>query len=311
MTATLEPTRLSYPHPLLRCIAATRPAFLSASLVAVLLGLAASGPRLDVPLALATLALALLAHAGTNVLNDYYDALNGTDARNIRRLYPYTGGSRFIQNGLLSHTETASLGYALMLATMLGGLWLVLHSGKGLIALGAAGLFIGWAYSAAPLRLNGRGLGEPCVFLGMLGITLGAYYVQHASFAVAPLVVGVPYALLTTNLLFINQFPDTEADAAAGKRHWVVRLGPRRARAVYPAVAALAALWLLLAIWRQQLPTTALLALLPFALSIGAARLLNRHYNHPAALRPAIERTIAAMLGHGALLAAILFWENA
>jgi hypothetical protein len=55
----------------------------------------------------------------------------------------------------------------------------------------------------------------------------------------------------------------------------------------------------------------ALLALLPFALSIGAARLLNRHYNHPAALRPAIERTIAAMLGHGALLAAILFWENA
>ena len=52
--------------------------------------------------AAATLLLALLAHAGINVFNDYCDHLNGTDARNTQRIYPFTGGSRFIQNGVLS-----------------------------------------------------------------------------------------------------------------------------------------------------------------------------------------------------------------
>ncbi len=308
MTAIAEPDRATYSNPLLRYIAATRPAFLSASLVAVLLGLAAA-PGLDISLAPITLALALLAHAGTNVLNDYYDALNGSDAHNTERLFPFTGGSRFIQNGVLTLAETARFGYLLMLATVLGGLWLAWHSGPGLAALGAAGLFIGWAYSAAPLRLNSRGLGELCVLLGMLGITVGAFYVQHGTFATAPLTVGMPYALLTTNLLYINQFPDYKADIAADKRHWGARLGPRHARLLYPALSALAALWLAQAVWQGRLPNATLLAMLPLALSAKAALVLNRYYNNPAALRPAIELTIAAMLGHGVLLAAILFGE--
>ena len=41
------------------------------------------------------LALGLIVHAAVNVLNDYYDALNGSDAANTARVFPFTGGSRF------------------------------------------------------------------------------------------------------------------------------------------------------------------------------------------------------------------------
>jgi 1,4-dihydroxy-2-naphthoate octaprenyltransferase len=58
------------------------------------------------PRALATVLLALLAHAGANVLNDYFDARNGADAANHQGLFPFTGGSRLIQNGQVSIADT-------------------------------------------------------------------------------------------------------------------------------------------------------------------------------------------------------------
>jgi 1,4-dihydroxy-2-naphthoate octaprenyltransferase len=80
----------------------TRPAFLTVTAVACLLGLSTAAVctgGLKVPRALATLLLALVAHAGANVLNDYFDARNGADAANDQGLFPFTGGSRLIQNG--------------------------------------------------------------------------------------------------------------------------------------------------------------------------------------------------------------------
>ena len=49
--------------------------------------------------------LALVAHAGANVLNDYFDARNGADDANQQGLFPFTGGSRLIQNGAVSVAE--------------------------------------------------------------------------------------------------------------------------------------------------------------------------------------------------------------
>ena len=65
----------------------TRPGFLSITLVGCLLGFAlaaACGCGFDVTLAVVTVVLALLAHAGANVLNDYHDARNGADAANAQ-----------------------------------------------------------------------------------------------------------------------------------------------------------------------------------------------------------------------------------
>lgn len=308
-----EFTAAHYSNPWLRYFAATRPTFLSATLVACLLGVASAlhaGIAIDSLLAGMTLLLALLLHAAVNVLNDYYDALNGSDDANTERLFPFTGGSRFIQNGVLTRSQTARYGYGLLVLAMLGGLWLAWRCGTGLLFIGAAGMFIGLGYSAAPLKLNSRGLGEVCVLAGFLGIVVGADFVQRQAFNLQPLLIGLPYALLATNLLYINQFPDRRADADAGKRHWVVRLPLARAALVYPALAALALLWLAALAASEILPRPALLAALPLALSFRAGAILRRHADAPSRLLPAIRLTIAALLAHGILLAVFLFWNH-
>ncbi|HXF65154.1 MAG TPA: prenyltransferase [Burkholderiales bacterium] len=304
-----EPTPAALPSPLGRYFFATRPAFLSVTLFACAIGLAAAhyaGVEIRPAAAAATVLLALVAHAGANVLNDYYDALNGTDAINTERLFPYTGGSRFIQNGVLTARETAVFGAALFAVVIVAGLALARVSGPWLLAIGAAGLFIGWAYSAPPLALNSRGLGEPCVAAGFALIAVGTDYVQRGALALFPLIAVVPYALLVANLLYINQFPDATADAAAGKRHWVVRLGRGRARWGYIAIALLAYGWLAGAVAADHLPPAALAGLLSAALSARASAGLWRHAGAPARLEPAIRATIGAACAHGLLLSAAL-----
>lgn len=305
MSQPLEPTFAAFQNPLVRYIAATRPAFLAASLMACLIGLAMArhdGIALNLELAAITLLFALLAHAGVNVLNDYYDALNGTDACNVERVFPFTGGSRFIQNGVLTPAQARNFGFALLSGVALAGLWLMLRSAPQLWYIGCTGLFIGWAYSAPPFRLNSRGMGELCVTVGFLLITVGTDFVQRKDFAAAPFVVGLSYALLVTNLLYINQFPDRKADTAAGKLHWVARLEVQHARWGYVLIVALAYVWLLSSVVLGRLPVLALLALLALPLSAKAARLLLRHAAQPRQLGGAIRLTIAAMTMHGALI---------
>jgi 1,4-dihydroxy-2-naphthoate octaprenyltransferase len=182
------------------------------------------------------------------------------------------------------------------------GLWLMARSDARLLLIGLAGLFIGWAYSAPPFKLVSRGMGELCVTAGMLLITIGADFVQRKSFSASPVIAGLPYALLATNLLFINQFPDRTADIKAGKLHWVARLPVQQARWGYVLFMSLAYVWLLLGIIFGKLPAMTSLAFLALPISIKAAHLLFRHVAQPQQLGAAIKLTIGALMAHGALL---------
>jgi 1,4-dihydroxy-2-naphthoate octaprenyltransferase len=240
---TLEPALQNFPNPVLRYLAATRPAFLSITLVACLIGLACahfSGLPLRVDRALITVFFALAAHAGVNVINDYYDFTSGTDVHNTERIFPFTGGSRFITNGIIPARHMKIFGYALLFAVIPAGLWLMRVSSGGLFWIGLAGLFAGWAYSSPPLKFVCRGVGEPAILAGWTLIAAGADFVQRGGFSALPWLAGVPFALLVVNILYINQFPDRMADAAAGKRTVIVRLGPEAARWGYLAIALLA-----------------------------------------------------------------------
>jgi 1,4-dihydroxy-2-naphthoate octaprenyltransferase len=304
-----EPTSAAFTTKAAAYFHATRPAFLSVTLVGVLLGIASAyydAVSIDAASAIPTLLFALVAHAGVNVLNDYYDHLNGTDAANVERIFPFTGGSRFIQNSVISARETARLGYALLAAVVAAGLLLTVWAGPGLLAIGLAGLLIGWAYSAPPLELNSRGLGEACVGAGFLLVVVGADYVQRHGFDSTPFAAGLPYALFVTNLLYINQFPDRTADLHAGKLHWVARLEPRTARWSYLLIAFAAGPLTLSGVARNCLPATALISLLAWIPAAFAARELFGHADESGKLGSAIKATITAALMHGVLLACAL-----
>lgn len=305
--AVIEPSPELLVNPFKRYFLATRPPFLLASLVPALLGLAtayAGDVRLSWVQAVLIVMGAVVVHAGANVLNDYYDAQNGTDEQNRERLYPFTGGSRFIQNGVLSKGQTARFGALLLGIGALLGILLLAQSGTGLLYIGLVGMIIAWAYSAPPLALNSRGLGELCIAIAFgLLIVGGADYVQRGAFDMLPWLVAVPYGLLTSSLLYINQFPDRKADELAGKHHLVVRLGARRARWGYLALVLAANLYLIAIVAVGTVTPWVLLALLAALPGLFAAVSLLRHAEQPSQLVPAIQMTILSVLLHGLLCA--------
>lgn len=286
---------------------AVRAPFLLVTVGAGLVGLATAwrdGVAIDPLVAAAALVLASIAHAAANVLNDYCDSMSGNDAANTERLHPFTGGSRMIQDGLLTERQTLAFGAALVLATILGGLGLMAVAGPGLLAFGIAGLFLGVAYSAPPFTLNARGWGEATICAAWVIVVAGMDYVVRGHFDASPWIAAFGYALLVTNVLFINQFPDRRADEAAGKRHWVVRLGVDRASRVYLLLAIAAHAGLAAAVLAGALPLGALAGLVSLAPALGAAALLRAHRHEVARLVPAIRLTIAAALLHALALSA-------
>ncbi|MCB1865448.1 MAG: prenyltransferase [Chromatiales bacterium] len=305
-----EPTVAALGHSPLRYLVATRPGFLAVSAVPVALGAAAAhfaGASLEAGVVAATGIGALLVHAGVNVLNDFYDDRSGGDALNAERVFPFTGGSRVIQNGVLSGAAMARFGMTLLALGAAIGFALLARGGWPLAALGALGLWLGWAYSAPPFSLAARGLGEPAVAIGFgLLIPVGTWLAQGLPFHALPLIAGGPFALLVAAVLYINQFPDFRADSAVGKRNWVVRLGRKRAVIGYYLLVVLAYGALVTAIALRWLPAAALAAAAPAALHYAAARTLARNYERPQGLVPAIRLTIAGTIVHGALLATAL-----
>lgn len=297
--------------PLRTLLRMTRPGFLSITVVAVLLGIAIAaacghGPHLAT--GLATLLLACLAHAAGNVLNDYHDALNGADAANTGAIAPFTGGARLIQEQVVTPRQTRDLAYLLAFLLAGFGLLLALKSTGWVLVLGLAGLLLLWAYSAPPLALMGRGLGELVVALVWGLVVIGADAVQRGSVFIVPVVTAVSYALLVANILLINGCPDAAADAQVGKRTLVVRLGPRGAALLYLLIGTLAHGWLAAGVWLLYQPEPAAWGLLSWPLSLAAFVLLWRHARTPQRLRPAIVLTIAAALLHGLAMAAG-FWS--
>ena len=104
-----------------------------------------------------------------------------------------------------------------------------------------AGLFLGYFYTARPLRLVARrGLGEIAIFLAFGPIlTLGVGYaifngsLDNSNHFMPCLLLGIPLGLLTTNILLINEFPDMKSDAKTGKNHLVVTFGKKISRWIY------------------------------------------------------------------------------
>lgn len=286
-----------------------RPGFLSITAVGCLVGIASAQAAGGVSgaHALLTLLLALLLHAAANMLNDHADALNGADEANTQGLFPFTGGSRLVQRGVVHARDMRNLALVLLVPALLGGLWLAWHSGPALVLVGLAGLLLGWAYSMPPLALMSRGLGELAVGLAWGLMVVGADYVQRGHFALAPLAAGCSYALLIANILIANGFPDAVPDALVGKRTLLVRLAPERAAVLYLALALLAHGGLAAFVALGLLPTPMLWALASLPLSLAGALLLMRHARSPVRLRPALVLGIAAALLHGLGMAAG-FW---
>lgn len=244
-------------------------------------------------------------HLGTNIANDYFDHLSGNDAANTEFVRPFSGGSRLIQKGLLQPGQVlfAAL-FFFVLATVIG-LYLTVLLGPVILLLGIIGVFSGFFYSAPPFKLASRGLGE--LFVGInfgVLVTLGAYYVQTGQFALEPVLVSLPLALLITAILYINEFPDYRADKAVGKRTLVVRLGREKAVLGYSLLMSLVFISIIVSVLFGLVSPFTLLILLVLPRALRAIKVAKLNFDQPLQLIPANADTIMCHLQCGLLLAA-------
>ena len=288
----------------------TRAPFLTATLVPMVLaaawvwarGLAAPFPWLGFGL---TLLGALALHVAANTFNDFFDWASGTDQLNNDQFAPLSGGSRSVELGLISQRGMFSVALGATAIAAVVGLLLVWLAGPVVLGFGLAGLLLGYFYTAPPLRLVARnGLGELAIVLSFGPLmTAGAVYAMTGAVALPDFLLGLPPGLLTTAILWINQFPDAAADAAGGKRHLVVTLGPSRARWGYVALVSLAFATVLAAVLADLVGPWVLLSLLAAPLAVHACVVLVKHWQDRSLVR-ANAATIQLHLVSGLTLTA-------
>jgi 1,4-dihydroxy-2-naphthoate octaprenyltransferase len=287
-------------------LAELRAPFFTASIIPVILGGVLAWHEVhsfDVSYFLLTLFGVLALHVATNTLNDYFDYRSGNDLLNREANRPFDGGSPFIVEGRLAPESVYRFGCGALLLGIGIGLFLAFRRGAWVFPLGLIGVGTSYFYVEPRVRLASRGLGELLTGLcfGPL-VVMGTYYVQAQEFSYGALMAGIPVGFLITNVLFINQFPDREADRAVGKNHWVVRLGKKKAARVFvllvSAVYASVAVGILMGI----LPKVSFITFFTIPISLKGVLLTLREYDHSPKLRPVQAMTILAHLSTGLLL---------
>jgi 1,4-dihydroxy-2-naphthoate octaprenyltransferase len=286
----------------------TRAPFLTAIIVPILLGASWAVYRdLVQPFPWDLFLIALFAgiflHIAANTFNDYFDWRSGTDPANNDYFLPYSGGSRSIELGLISEKALFRVALASLFIASLLGLVLAFRSGPWILLLGVVGALSSYFYTAPPLRLAARkGIGELLIGLnfGPL-VTAGTVYALTGSVSLPDFLIGIPVGLLTTAILWINQFPDEDSDRQTGKINLVVLLGKQRARWGYLLLLAVA--FGLLIYWFAVgvLPTSSLLFMASLPLAGYAGRIAVREFDQRSLIRANVA-TIQLQLAVGLLL---------
>jgi 1,4-dihydroxy-2-naphthoate octaprenyltransferase len=208
---------------------ASRPKFLVASAAPVLVGSAAgyavAGTFQPVLFILALLSIMLL-HCGANITNDYYDHISGNDWVN-KNPTPFSGGRRFIQEGILSAKATflAAL-FCFAVGSAVGLVILYLTRSVFILTLGLIGILGGFFYTARPIQLGYRCFGELVIAMlfGLLPV-FGSYCLQTNSVDSIILLPAFIVSILIFLVILVNEFPDFPADAQVAKRTLVVSFG--------------------------------------------------------------------------------------
>lgn len=283
-----------------------RAPFFTAAVIPVLFGAALVWWRegiFDIALMLIIAAGTVSLNAGTNLANDYFDFKSGGDRINEART-PFNGGMPFLIEGVL---DPKKVYLASLICFGIGGaigLYLAWTINWWILPVGIVGGLFGYLYVAPKVNLAALGLGEIAVGLGFGPLSvLGTYIVLTGNVDLIAFIAGLPIGFLITLVLYINQFPDMEADASVGKNHWVVRLGRKKASSGYPMILGGTYAFVALAVLIDLLPAFALLFFLTLPLALKASKIVLTNANNVRALLPAQAITVQIHLFGGLLLA--------
>lgn len=240
----------------------------------------------------------LLVHITVNVINDYHDYVNGIDLNTQRT--PFSGGSGVLPERLLQPKQAFWLATISLFIAMGIGIYFVYTMGWSLFPLLLVAGFSSYFYN---IYLSKWMLGE--FFAGLnFGplIVLGSYYVQTGRYSWEALVASLAPGILTSNLLFLNEFPDWEADRKGGRKHLVISLGKKDASYLYVVFLMASYLCIIIGVVTRIMPLVTLIALGTIGFGWKAAKGALRYYDNTEKLVPVLGANVITILGTQALL---------
>ncbi|WP_372652975.1 1,4-dihydroxy-2-naphthoate polyprenyltransferase [Halobacteriovorax sp.] len=210
-------------------IMASRPKTLTAASGPVILGTALAyneTQNISFIIFALTLLAALSMQVGTNLVNDYYDAIRGTDSDD--RLGP----TRVTQTGLIE-PKKVKLGFILcFLFAVLVSIYLMIIGGWTIIIMGICCILAAYCYTGGPFPLSHYALGEvfALIFFGPVAVW-GTYYLQYQSLNLDIIILGFGPGLISAAIMSINNLRDIKSDKRASKVTIATLLGAKYARA--------------------------------------------------------------------------------
>ncbi len=227
---------------------------------------------------LLTLFGCMIAHAGANLLSDFFDYKTHVDRHGTfgssgvlveEKMKPF----EILLGGWFALAIAAAIGLYLVLTTPNGSflLWLILIGGVFAVF-----------YTADPIAFKYRALGDLAVFVSFgPAMVLGAYFVQAHRFSWTPVLYALPIALLVDAILHSNNLRDIENDSMVKIRTVPIIIGENASKLIYYALVFGAYVLTVILIALADLPMTSFIIFLSLPLAIKLVKMVRQKDQDP------------------------------
>jgi 1,4-dihydroxy-2-naphthoate octaprenyltransferase len=243
---------------------------------------------------------AVASHISVNAFNEYFDFKSGLDFKTQRT--PFSGGS----GTLPARPELAkqALATAIVSAVVvcLAGVYFLGVWGPSLLPLGIAGLLVVVLYTPLIARNAFACLVAPGLGFGTL-MVVGTHFALTGEYSPSALAASFVPFFLVSNLLFLNQFPDVDADRSVGRRNYPVVIGRKKSSLIYGAFLLLAFVSIVVGVVLGYLPRASLIGLAAVAIAVPAAAGAYRYADDIRRLAPAMGLNVALNIATPVLVA--------
>jgi 1,4-dihydroxy-2-naphthoate polyprenyltransferase len=232
---------------------------------------------------------AVAAHISVNSFNEYFDFKSGLDLKTTRT--PFSGGSGTLPAYPEKYKVALRIGWVTLLLAAMIGIYFLTIWGWELLPLGLIGLFVVFSYTIWLTRAPLLCLVAPGLGFGTL-MVMGTHFVLTGSYSWTSFTASLVPFFLVSNLLLLNQFPDVEADASIGRRHYPILIGRKRSAVIYGIFLALTYVSVIAGVVTGIFPPFTLLGLLTLVIAVPTALNVYRYADELPKLMPAMGMNV-------------------
>ncbi|TAL67349.1 MAG: prenyltransferase [Bacteroidetes bacterium] len=247
------------------------------------------------------------AHSSVNLFNEYSDYKSKIDFDTSKT--PFSGGTGLLPGGQSKPGSVLTVAIiTLLVAAAIGFYFAFTVHWSILMAIGI-GAFAIVLYTPLLAKIllgeffAGFALGTMVVVGTFIGLTAKPDMPFSTLIPLEVWLIAIPPGILTWLLLFINEFPDLEADKKGGRFHLLILLGRKTSGYLYTAMLSICYLTILILPIAHITSYWIYIALLTIPLAIKVFSVVLKDYDNMEKLVPALASDVMIVLGTDLLLA--------